>query len=181
MKSEGRFNFDYHVSTLLKKASKKYHALATVCNYIDTKKRRVLMSAFITSQFFYCRFVWMFHSRTLNNQINKIHEKALRLVYKDETFLSFALRKRCRYSKLFWSAFSRIWTEYGEIRSISPYSVGMRENTHQNNSEYRHFSRSVYDLLKREKSVNIHQKNLQILATEIHKTKNDLEPEIMIK
>ena len=111
MNSEGRFNFDYHVSTLLKKASKKYHALATVCNYIDTIKRRVLMSAFITSQFFYCRFVWMFHSRTLNNQINKIHEKALRLVYKDETFLSFALRKRCRYSKLFWSAFSRIWTE----------------------------------------------------------------------
>ena len=137
----------------------------------STKKRRVLMSAFITSQFFYCRFVWMFHSRTLNNQINKIHEKALRLVYKDETFLSFALRKRCRYSKLFWSAFSRIWTGYGEIRSISPYSVGMRENTHQNNSEYRHFSRSVYDLLKREKSVNIHQKNLQILATEIYKTK----------
>ena len=25
-------------------------------------------------------------------------------------------------------AFSRIWTEYGEIRSISPYSVRMREN-----------------------------------------------------
>ena len=24
--------------------------------------------------------------------------------------------------------FSRIWTEYGEIRSISPYSVQMREN-----------------------------------------------------
>ena len=37
MNSEGRFNFDYHVSTLLKKASKKYHALATVCNYIDKK------------------------------------------------------------------------------------------------------------------------------------------------
>ena len=30
----------------------------------------------------------MFYSRTLNNRINKIHEKALRLVYKDETFLS---------------------------------------------------------------------------------------------
>ena len=121
MKSEGWFNFDYHVSTLLKKASKKYHALATVCNYIDTIKRRVLMSAFITSQFFYCRFVWMFHSRTLNNQINKIHEKALRLVYKDETFPSFALRKRCRDSELFWSVFFRIRTEYGKMRTkITP-------------------------------------------------------------
>ena len=30
---EGRLNFDYHVNTLLKKANKKYHALARVCNY----------------------------------------------------------------------------------------------------------------------------------------------------
>ena len=51
MNSEGRFNFDYHVNTLLKKANNKYHALARVCNYMDTKKRRVLMSAFITSVF----------------------------------------------------------------------------------------------------------------------------------
>ena len=86
---EGRLNFDYHVNTLLKKANKKYHALARVCNYMDTKKRRVLMKAFITSQFSYCPLVWMFHSRTLNNRINKIHERALRLAYKNETFLSF--------------------------------------------------------------------------------------------
>ena len=30
-----------------------------------------------------------------------------------------------------WSVFSRIWTEYEEIRDISPYSVQMRENTDQ--------------------------------------------------
>ena len=29
------------------------------------------------------------------------------------------------------------------LRSISPYSVRMRENVNQNNSKYRHFSRSV--------------------------------------
>ena len=31
----------------------------------------------------------------------------------------------------FWSVFSRIRTEYGEIRNISPYSVQMRESTDQ--------------------------------------------------
>ena len=86
---EGRINFDYHMNTLSNKANKKYHALARVCNYMDAKKRRVLMNAFITSQFSYCPLVWMFHSRTLNNRINKIHEKALRLVYKNEAFSSF--------------------------------------------------------------------------------------------
>ena len=68
---EGRLNFDYHVNTLLKKANKKYHALARVCNYMDTKKRRVPLNAFITSQFSYCSLVWMFHSRALNNRIKK--------------------------------------------------------------------------------------------------------------
>ena len=60
---EGRLNFDYHFKTLLKKANKKYKALARVCNYMDTKRRHVLMNAFITSQFSYCPLVWMFHSR----------------------------------------------------------------------------------------------------------------------
>ena len=36
----------------------------------------------------------------------------------------------------------RIRTEYKEIQSICPYSVRMRENVDQNNSEYRHFLRS---------------------------------------
>ena len=50
--------------------------------------------------------------------------------------------KKYPCSELFWSAFSRIRTEYGEILCISPYSVQMPENTDQNNSEYKHFSRS---------------------------------------
>ena len=48
------------------------------------------------------------------------------------------LRKKCPYSELFWSAFSSIWT------GISSYSVRMRENEDQNNSEYGHISRSVH-------------------------------------
>ena len=30
------------------------------------------------------------------------------------------LREKCPYSGLFWSAISRIWTEYGEIPRITP-------------------------------------------------------------
>ena len=46
------------------------------------------MKAFITSQFCYCPLTWMFHSRNLNNKINRIHEGALRLVYQNN--LSFS-------------------------------------------------------------------------------------------
>ena len=41
------------------------------------------MRAFVISQFQYCPLVWMFHSRHLNNKINRIHERALRIAYKD--------------------------------------------------------------------------------------------------
>ena len=75
---ESRLNFDYHVNTLLNKANKKYHALARVCNHVNTNKRRVLMKAFITSQFSYCPHVWMFHSRTMNNRINTLYEKVFK-------------------------------------------------------------------------------------------------------
>ena len=67
----------------------------------------------------------MSHSRAMNNRINKIHEKALRLVYKDKTNLS------------------------------------------------------LDDLLRKDKSVSIHQRHLQTLATEIYKARNYLGPEIM--
>ena len=39
------------------------------------------MKAFIESQFNYFSLIWMFHSRTMNNKMNRILEKALRLVY----------------------------------------------------------------------------------------------------
>ena len=53
-----------------------------------------------------------------------------------------ALREKCPYSEFLWSVFSHIWTEYGEIRSNSLYSVRMWENANQKNSKYGHFSRS---------------------------------------
>ena len=45
------------------------------------------MKTFIASQFSYSPFIWMLHSRTLNNRITNIHEKALRLTYKDNESL----------------------------------------------------------------------------------------------
>ena len=41
------------------------------------------MKAFLMPQFSYWPLVWMRHSRTLNNKVNKLHKRALRLVYDD--------------------------------------------------------------------------------------------------
>ena len=66
--------------------------------------------------------MWMFHSRGINHKINKVHQRALRIVYKD------------------------------------------------------HFS-SFEELFSKGKSVTVHQRNLEILATEMYKLLNALSPD----
>ena len=70
------------------------------------------------------------------NELNEEGEKnkeELDAIFKklDKLFFSrvnITLREKCPYSEFFRSVFSR------SIRSISPYSVRMRENTDQKNS-----------------------------------------------
>ena len=96
---DNNLKFGEHISKLCKKASQKLHALARISKYMCQDKLRLIMKAFIESQFGYCPLIWMFHSRILNNRINKLHERALRLVYKD-THLTFEelLRKDGTFS-----------------------------------------------------------------------------------
>ena len=82
------------------------------------------MNAFITFQFSYAPVVWMFHSRKQNHHINHIHERALRVVYKD-------------------------------------------------------YNSSFHELLEKDNSLKIHDRNPQKLAPEIFKVKMNIDPEIM--
>ena len=78
-------NFNLHLKTLCKKVNQKVSALARVVRILPFQKRRLIMKTFIESQFSYCPLVWMFCSNKMNNKINHIHERALRLVYQDYT------------------------------------------------------------------------------------------------
>ena len=78
-----KLSFDLHLRTLCKKVNQKVSALARVVQILPFHKRHLIMKTFIESQFSYCPLVWMFCSNTMNNKINHIHERALRLVYQD--------------------------------------------------------------------------------------------------
>ena len=79
-------NFKEHVLSLCKKANRKLYALSRVSKYMTLNKRRILMKSFIISRFNYCPLIWMIQNRGLNNKINHIHERALRVVYDDYSF-----------------------------------------------------------------------------------------------
>ena len=124
IKIDNKLNFNEHVAGICKKNSLKLHALARISHLMEQNKLRNLMKAFIESQFAYCPLVWIFHSRTLNSRINRLHERALRMVYKD------------------------------------------------NNMTFE-------ELLIKDKSFTIHDRNLQKLAIEMFKAKNNLSPNFM--
>ena len=48
------------------------------------ERRKEWMNAFILSQFSHCPLVWMLHSRKSNQRINRLHERALHIVYRDD-------------------------------------------------------------------------------------------------
>ena len=52
-------------------------------HYMNLAQRTLIMNAFILSQFGYCLLVWVFNSRKLNNRMKNIHERALRIVFRD--------------------------------------------------------------------------------------------------
>ena len=86
--------FENHLKTVCKKASQKLNALSRLCSFIPFKQPKTIMQAFFISRFSYCPLVWMFHSRKLNTKINNLHFRALRMIYRDETFSFKALLEK---------------------------------------------------------------------------------------
>ena len=78
---DSNLNFKEHVVFLCSEENCKLHALSRVSKCMSLNKRRILMKYFIILQLNYCPLIWIIHNRGLNNKINHIHERALRIVY----------------------------------------------------------------------------------------------------
>ena len=75
--------FDKHVDKICSKANRKLNVLSRMQSFLSVRKRKIVFTSFIESQFKYCPLTWMFCSRKSNNKINRLHERALRIVYND--------------------------------------------------------------------------------------------------
>ena len=97
---------------------------ARVSRCMEMSQLELTMTSLVMSHSSYCPLVCMCHDRKSNNKINKIHERALRIIHTDST------------------------SNFEEI-------------------------------LIKSNSVSVHQRNLQLLLTEIDKTVNNLNPSFM--
>ena len=82
---DARLSFEKHIEQTYAKSRAKLKALARIPPFVNIQKKKVLMKPFFTAQFSYCPLIWMFHSRKLNNKINKLRKLSLRIVFNDNT------------------------------------------------------------------------------------------------
>ena len=82
---DSNFSFEDHINNFSEKASRKLNALARGAPYMCLEKRKTVTKAFVISQFGYCPLVWMSHSRSRNNKVKSLHERALRIIYRDRS------------------------------------------------------------------------------------------------
>ena len=71
----------------MQKTSTKLNVLTKVLGYMNPDRSRLFMKALFSFQFPYCPSAWMFHSGELNDKINRLHERCLRVVYYDTNSL----------------------------------------------------------------------------------------------
>ena len=76
--------FSEHVSSSCKKAARQLNALARIAKYLDFNSRKLIYNSFIKSNFTYCPIVWHFCGKENNNKLEKIQERALRILYDDK-------------------------------------------------------------------------------------------------
>ena len=80
---DNKLTFKSHIKNLYKKASQKIGVLSRLSNHLNDSQKRLILNSIVKSQFSYCPLVWMFCSRTSNNMINKVYERALRVLLND--------------------------------------------------------------------------------------------------
>ena len=66
-----------------KRHDKKLSVLARTKHYLTPDQKILLLNSVVKSQFSYCLLIGMITSIYLNNTLNSIHERALRLIYND--------------------------------------------------------------------------------------------------
>ena len=75
--------FSQHISVCCKKAARQLNALARISKHLNINSRRAIYNSFIMSNFNYCPLVWHFCGQVNNQKLEKIQERALRILFAD--------------------------------------------------------------------------------------------------
>ena len=166
------FKFDEHLINICIKANRKLTLSTRMRKYLDFNKVRLPFKSFFESQFKHCPLPLMFSCRKINNRINKLHERALRLVYSDyestfedllsknesftvhhyniQTFAIELYKVRNNISQIiFGELFTRNNNGY-YLRSKSDFVILQNSTVLKGSSSIRYFGPIIWNLIPKE-------------------------------
>ena len=117
--------FIKHVQSIYSKAGKWPNALARLCTILSFNKRKILMNAFVMSQFASSPLIGIFVDRTLNSKINAMHFRALKIVYRDNVSTFDELLKRNNSVRVFKENVKKWIPTNCHCRLCKPFHAGL--------------------------------------------------------
>ena len=102
---DNKLDFSEHTALMCRKAARQLNALSRISRFLNVSSRRIIYQSFIASNFTYCPVVWHFCGKVNNSKIEKIHERALRIIHCDysssyEELLNMTGASTCLASRL---------------------------------------------------------------------------------
>ena len=94
-------NFTEHISKLCIKASKKVGVLSRLRNLIPCKAKLLLYKSFILPYLTYCHLTWHFCKSSDKRKLERLQERALRVIYKSHTATYEELLRRADIPSLY--------------------------------------------------------------------------------
>ena len=167
------------MESVCQKEIRKLNALATITNYMELPKGRILMNAFFKAQFNYSPAIWMFHSHNLNSKIIRLHERCLRIIYNNRLSNFEGPLHKDNFVSIHHNNIHALTIEmYKFVNGMSPETANevfkQRSNSHYNLKHTSHFfvnpKHSVYN--GTEAASYLEPKIWMQIASEIQNTKS---------
>ena len=95
---DSSLNFGKQITKISKKVGKQLDVLCRLKNILSFRTKLCLYNSFIMSHFHYCSSIWHHCLKSDSKKLDRLHERALRYLYSDESSQTSTLCDRIGYS-----------------------------------------------------------------------------------
>ena len=148
---DNRLTFNEHIKRTSLKAARQLNALSRIAKFLNFRTRKLVFQSFIMSNFTYCPLVWHFCGKMNNSKIEKIQERAIRIVCDDRVSEYSELVRRLDLNTMLQSRLNCILVEVykslilepsnplyiRELLNVKEFSYDMRDGTILNQPQKR--------------------------------------------
>ncbi len=87
-------DFKFHVNEVIMKCARQINALCRQSRVLNVLAKKKVFNAFIRANLNYCPLMWIIRNKTDLARLEKVHERAVQLIFNDKMSTYFDLLRR---------------------------------------------------------------------------------------